>query len=174
MFVGTLMKLPVKARDSEMIATRSEQWRSTQRPARDHCMAPGRTATPGGHRYTRMFPDLPHLSIGPEVLHAMGRAGGACDSSHSARAEAIGVAAGWPVFGQFIAHDITADRSPVTHHDDEALIRNVRSAQLNLECLYADGPVGNPFLFSRADPAKMLHGINAEGRPADLPRTQER
>ena len=60
MFVGTLMKLPVKARDSGVIATRSEQWRTTQRPARDHCMAPGRTATPSGHRYTRMFPDLPH------------------------------------------------------------------------------------------------------------------
>ena len=26
---------------------------------------------------------------------------------------------------------------------DEALVRNVRSAQLDLECLYGDGPVGN-------------------------------
>src|SRR5207253_7317270 len=107
------------------------------------------------------------------MLHASGRAGGASDSANSARQEARTVAAGWPVFGQYIAHDITADRSPVSHHDDEALIRNVRSAQLNLECLYADGPVGNPFLFSRADPAKMLLGINDEGRPDDLPRNQE-
>ncbi len=120
-----------------------------------------------------MFPDLPHLSIDSAMLHAIGRAGGACDSANSARQEAHTVAAGWPVFGQYIAHDITADRSPVSHHDDEALIRNVRSAQLNLECLYADGPVGNPFLFSRADPAKMLLGINDEGRPDDLPRNQE-
>src|SRR5437588_643022 len=173
MFVGTLMKLPVKARDSGVIATRSEQWRTTQRPARDHCMAPGRTATPSGHRYTRMFPDLPHLRIGPEVLQAMGRAGGACDSSHEARAEAIGVAAGWPVFGQFIAHDITADRSPVTHHDDEALLRNARSARLDLESVYGDGPIGNPFLFSRKDPAKMLLGLNDQDSADDLPRNQE-
>src|SRR5438309_7056565 len=156
-------------------ATRVEAWRSSQRPARDHCMAPGRTteAPLGGHRYTRMFPDLLHLSIGPDVLHAIGRAGGACDSSNSARNESRTVAAGWPVFGQFIAHDITADRSPVTHHDDAALVRNARSARLDLESVYGDGPIGNPFLFSRKDPAKMLLGLNDHGLAEDLPRNQE-
>jgi hypothetical protein len=83
------------------------------------------------------------------------------------------VAAGWPVFGQFIAHDITADRSPVTHHDDAAMVRNARSARLDLECMYGDGPIGNPYLFSRKDPAKMLLGPNDKGVPADLPRNQE-
>jgi len=50
-------------------------------------MAPGRTTESplGGHRYTRMFPDLPHLSIGPDVLLAVGRAGGACDTRYSRR-----------------------------------------------------------------------------------------
>ncbi len=158
-----------------VVPTRLEQWRSPQRPARDHCMAPGRNvdAPLSGHRYTRMFPDLPHLSIGPDVVHAIGRAGGACDTRHSTRAESETVSAGWPVFGQFIAHDITADRSPVTHHDDEALLRNARSARLDLECMYGDGPVGNPFLFSRKDPAKMLLGLNDRGDAADLPRNQE-
>ena len=138
-------------------------------------MAPGRNtdAPLSGHRYTRMFPDLPHLSIGREVLHALGRAGGACDTRYSTRAESETVAAGWPVFGQFIAHDITADRSPVTHHDDEAFLRNARSARLDLECMYGDGPVGNPFLFSRKDPAKMLLGLNDRGVAEDLPRNQE-
>jgi hypothetical protein len=120
-----------------------------------------------------MFPDLPHLSIGPDVLHAIGRAGGACDSRYSTRNESISVAAGWPVFGQFIAHDITADRSPVTHHDDAALVRNARSARLDLESVYGDGPIGNPFLFSRKDPAKMLLGPNDHGLADDLPRNQE-
>ncbi len=120
-----------------------------------------------------MFPDLPHLNIDLTLLHAIGRAGGACDSANSARAEARTVPAGLPVFGQYVAHDITADRSPVTHHDDEALIRNVRSARLNLECLYGDGPAGNPYLFRRDDPAKLLLGVNELGRPDDLPRNQE-
>ncbi len=144
-------------------------------PARDHCLAPSRkAATPlGGHRYTRMFPGLHHLTIDPTLLHALGRAGGACDSARARRQESHTVAAGLPVFGQYIAHDITADRSPVTHHDDEALIQNVRSARLNLECLYGDGPVGNSFLYSRQDPAKLLLGFNDRDLPDDLPRNQE-
>ena len=157
------------------MATRIEPWRELQRPARDHCMAPGRAtdAPLSGHRYTRMFPSLPHLSIGPDVVRAIGRAGGACDVRNSLRNEASTVAAGWPVFGQFVAHDITADRSPVTHHDDEALLRNARSARLDLECMYGDGPIGSPYLFSRKDPAKMLLGVNEQGEAADLPRNQE-
>ena len=145
------------------------------RPARDHCLAPARSldAPQTDHRYTRMFPDLPHLSMDATLLHAIGRAGGACDTANSARQEARTVAAGWPVFGQYVAHDITADRSPVSHHDDEAVLRNIRSARLNLECLYAEGPVGNPFLFNRNDPAKLLVGINEQGREEDLPRNQE-
>ena len=112
-----------------------------------------------------MFPTLPHLDIDESVLHAIGLA---CDARAAARQEARTVEAGWPIFGQYIAHDITADRSAVTHHDDEALIRNVRSARLNLEALYGDGPVGNPYLFTRHDPAKLLLG-GAD----DLPRNSE-
>jgi hypothetical protein len=158
-----------------IVATTLQRPHDQPQPARDHCLAPARTsgAASGDHRYTRMFPDLPHLTIDPPLLRAMGRAGGACDSSRARLQEARTVAAGWPVFGQFIAHDITADRSPVTHHDDEDLIRNVRSARLNLECLYGDGPVGNPYLFSRTDPAKLLLGFNDQHRPDDLPRNQE-
>src|SRR5216684_8337990 len=157
------------------MAATLERPRDQPQPARDHCLAPSRkAATPlGGHRYTRMFPGLPHLTIDPTLLHALGRAGGACDSARARRQEARTVAAGLPVFGQFIAHDITADRSPVTHHDDEELIQNIRSARLNLECLYGDGPVGNPFLFSRKDPAKLLLGLNDQGFADDLPRNQE-
>jgi hypothetical protein len=83
------------------------------------------------------------------------------------------VPAGRPVFGQYIAHDITADRSPVTHHDDTELLRNVRSARLNLESLYGEGPVGSPYLYSRHDPARLLLGLNEVGRSDDLPRNQE-
>jgi len=145
------------------------------RPARDHCLAPARAenARLAGYRYTRMFPALPHLKVDAALLRALGQAGGACDSAHGPRQEAGSVPAGWPVFGQFIAHDITADRSPVTHHDDETLLRNVRSARLDLECMYGEGPVGNPYLFSRQDPAKMLLGFNTRRAADDLPRNPE-
>src|SRR5437773_10771374 len=154
-----------------VIATRSEPWRKSQGPARDHCMAPGRaTDEPlSGHRYTRMFPNLAHLSIGPDVLRAIGRAGGACDIRNSLPNEARTVAAGWPIFGQFVAHDITADRSALRGHVDARELRNARAPQLNLECLYGDGPAGHPFLFQRDDPAKFLLGVDG----ADIPRIDE-
>jgi hypothetical protein len=39
-------------------------------------------------------------------------------------------AAGWPFFGQFVAHDITADRSLLQAHADPSRLRNARSPQL--------------------------------------------
>jgi hypothetical protein len=77
------------------------------------------------------------------------------------------------VFGQYLAHDLTADRSPLTHHDDAELLRNARSARLDLEPLYGEGPVGNPYLYSRHDPARLLLGRSGPGRADDLPRNQE-
>src|SRR5215467_11971880 len=145
------------------------------KPARDHCLAPARTADvpTGGGRYTRLFPELPPLAVDVELVRALGRPGGTCDSASRMRGEARTVAAGWPVFGQYLAHDTTADRSPVTHHDDEELLRNVRSARLDLECLYGDGRVANPYLYRHDDPARLLLGINDRGQAADLPRNQE-
>lgn len=148
---------------------------SAARPTRDHCLGPGRPvdAPPSGGRYSRLFPDLPPLAIETTLLSALGQAGGACDSAACDRNEAETVAAAWPVFGQYIAHDITADRSPVTHHDDAELLRNVRSPRLNLECLYGDGPAAAPYMYQRDDPAKLLLGVNEAGRPDDLPRNAE-
>ena len=55
-------------------------------------------------------------------------------------------------------------------HANPAELHNARSPQLNLECLYGDGPTGHPFLYQRDDPAKFLLGLdranvqrNAEG-----------
>src|SRR5262249_50441186 len=85
---------------------------------------------------------------------AWGRPGGPCDCGNVADTPgSLGtVAAGWPIFGQFVAHDITADRSTLKSHVDPSALRNARSPQLNLECLYGDGPVGHPYLYQRDDP----------------------
>jgi hypothetical protein len=118
-----------------------------------------------------MFPELPSFEADEVFLHTIGRAGGLCDCNDSADTPASlgSVEAGWPIFGQFVAHDITADRSPLHSHVDARALRNARAPQLNLECLYGDGPVGQPFLYRRDDPAKFLVGV--EG--ADLPRNSE-
>jgi hypothetical protein len=139
-------------------------------PARDLCLAPGRPvdgAVSEGGRYGRMFPELPPASFDDERLLALGVAGGFCDAS--ALAGDARVEAGLPFFGQYLAHDITADRSPVRAHADVGALRNVRSPRANLESLYSGGPVGAPYLFDREDPAKLLLG--SQGR--DPPRNQQ-
>ena len=46
---------------------------------------------------------------------------------------------------------------------------NARRAALRLETLFGSGPVGSPYLYDQADPAKLLLG--ADGR--DVPRNQQ-
>ena len=145
------------------------------RQVRDHCLAPARArgAPLAGGRYMRLFPELPALVIEPQMLQAIGRTGGPSDATNCRPSDARTIAAARPVFGQYLAHDLTADRSPVTHHDDAELLRNAHSARLDLEVLYGEGPAGNPYLYSRDDPAKLLLGPLVPGQHDDLPRNPE-
>jgi hypothetical protein len=143
---------------------------------RNHCLSPARAkvaidAPLGPTSYARMFPDLPSFQADEQFLHALGRAGGLCDCGDiDDSPDSLGdSAAGWPILGQFVAHDITADRSMLRSHASTSELHNARSPQLNLECLYGDGPTGNPFLYQRDDPAKFLLG--ADG--ADVQRNAE-
>src|SRR5690348_14138185 len=133
---------------------------------RDHCLAIGRVDAPVGEggRYGRMF-DLPALLCDETLLHQLGAAGGFCDGGDCEGDAAV--EAGWPFFGQYVAHDLTADRSPLREHADLESLRNMRSPRANLESLYGGGPVGSPYLYQRDDPAKLLEN------GSDLPRNQE-
>ena len=143
---------------------------------RNQCPWPARArvaidAALGPTNYSRMFPELPAFVADEEFLHALGRAGGPCDCGDNEDSpDSLGdSAAGWPIFGQFVAHDITADRSNLRSHTNTAELRNARSPQLDLECLYGDGPTGHPFLYQRDDPAKFLLGLDR----ADLQRNAD-
>ncbi|TDW92367.1 peroxidase family protein [Kribbella sp. VKM Ac-2566] len=147
---------------------------------RDHCLSLVRSVDrpTGGARYGRMFPDLEPLGTDPHVLMRAGADGGICDAAAALDPgaaldpEAGGdaeQAAGWPFFGQLLAHDTTADRSPIAGGVDTDALRNARSPRLNLEMLYADGPIGAPYLFDRDDPAKFLLGAGGY----DVPRNPQ-
>ena len=133
---------------------------------RDHCLAPERIDAPidSFSRYGRMF-DLPALEVDEALLHRIGAAGGFCDRGD--RESDASVEAGWPFFGQYVAHDLTADRSPLRAHADLEALRNVRSPRANLESLYGGGPLGSPYMYRRDDPVKLLQ------HDGDLPRNQE-
>jgi hypothetical protein len=100
---------------------------------RSHCMAPTRgnlaiDAPLGTTPYARMFPELPSFQADEEFLHALGRAGGLCDCGDvdDSPDSLAATAAGWPIFGQFVAHDITADRSTLRVHADSWSIERSR------------------------------------------------
>jgi hypothetical protein len=121
--------------------------------------------------YARMFPELPSFRADEGFLHALGRAGGVCvcETDEDSPDSLADTPAGWPIFGQFAAHDITADRSTLRSHTDIADLHNARNPRLDLETLYGDGPVGHPFLFQRDDPAKFLLGPDS----SDLQRNAQ-
>jgi hypothetical protein len=144
--------------------------------ARGHCLSLVRAVDrpTGAARYGRMFPDLDPLGTDPQLLMRAGGNGGICDAAAvlgglSPGDDDASEAAGWPFFGQLIAHDITADRSPIEGDVAPDALRNARAPKLNLEMLYSDGPVGSPYLFDVADPAKFLLGPDG----ADAPRNQQ-
>jgi Animal haem peroxidase len=142
----------------------------------DHCLAPARSVDGpldgASGRYERLFPDLPALEGENDALLALGTAGGLCDGGESC-GDAVETAAGWPLFAQFIAHDITFDHSPLSAHAERSDGINFRSPRADLECLYGVGPTGSPFLYRREDPARLLLGRNERGEEADLPRNAQ-
>src|SRR2546423_14176568 len=88
-------------------------------PARDLCLAPGRTVDAPlieCGRYGRMFPDLPAARFADDRLLALGCEGSICDGGACDTESPID--AGQPLFGQCLRHDLTADPSPLRVHAD--------------------------------------------------------
>src|SRR2546421_12658950 len=82
------------------------------------------------------------------------------------------IPAGFTCLGQFVAHDITADRSLLLHHARLNELRNLRTPRLDLESIYSAGPTGSPYLYDMNDPDKFLLGINDQQKSNDMPRNQ--
>ena len=140
---------------------------------RDQCLAPSRAGGGpiDGGRYRPMFETLAPLEADEASLHALGVLGGPCDGGplEASGGDDSSVEAGWPFFGQFVAHDITADRSPLVDRADPDALRNSHTPRANLESVYGGGPVGSPYLYERDDPARLLLGQGG----VDVPRNAE-
>src|SRR5262245_58074012 len=125
--------------------------------------------------FGRLFPDLPPLQVEPDEIMAIGAEQGPMDVAAAGPGQGLSdnprIPAGFAFFGQFIAHDITSDHTPLQAHEE--LSQNFRSPRLDLECVYGAGPVGQAYLFDAADPDKLLIGLNDRAEPADLPRNQQ-
>jgi hypothetical protein len=129
-------------------------------------------------KYGRMFLNLPGLEVDEAFLLALGRSGSVMDAAsrpdeQDSRDDNPRIPAAFAFFGQFIAHDITADRSMLQHHARLNELRNFRTPRLDLECLYAAGPTGDPHLYDLDDPDKFLLGVNDIGKQDDLSRNRQ-
>lgn len=141
-----------------------------------HCLAPSRTVDApldgATDRYSRLFPEPAPIEGDNAALLALGAVGGICDGG-DACGYATETAAGWPMFGQYVAHDITADRSPIAPRADAGRIVNFRSPRADLESLYGAGQIGSPYLFRAEDPDLLLLAVNDRGEARDLPRNSQ-
>ncbi len=130
-----------------------------------------------GSKYGRLFADLPALKAEDNALLELGRSGALLDTiatdPDDAASDDATTPAAWPFFGQFIAHDITADRSLLAHHARLGELRNFRHPALDLECIYGLGPGATPYLFDVNDLDLFLLGTNDAGLPNDIPRNSQ-
>lgn len=129
-------------------------------------------------KYGRMFPGLPSPETDENVLLLLGRAGSVMDVAaqspeQQANSDNPRIPAGFTFLGQFVAHDITADRSLLLHHARLNELRNFRTPRLDLESIYSAGPTGSPYLYDIDDPDKFLLGLNDQGKSNDMPRNRQ-
>src|SRR5205807_7033170 len=129
-------------------------------------------------KYGRMFPGLPCPETDENILLTLGRSGSIMEAAtvrqvDEALTDNPRIPAGFTFLGQFIAHDITADRSLLLHHARLNELRNFRTPRLDLESLYGGGPTGSPYLYDLDDADKLLIGVNDQGELADVPRNRQ-
>ena len=119
--------------------------------------------------FGRLFTSLPPLYTDPDILRALGAKDGPMDGGTSGnRTQTVPV--GQVFFGQFIDHDITLDTSSSFSRVNSAFeTPNIRTPNLDLDCIYGDGPEASPFLYDQGGTfggVKLLTGADVTGASA--------
>lgn len=126
-------------------------------------------------KFSHLFPDLKPLTITEDEAAAIGGPGGVMHDFDGASPDSI-VPAGYIFFAQFVDHDITLDTSSALRPDpdsDQAKevhtfvehLGNVRSASLDLDCVYGFGPEASPHLYDGEHLAVAETGIDLARSP---------
>lgn len=135
-------------------------------------------------RFGRIFRE--HLGLAPLYnnpleLAKLGAKGGPMDGGATPQFTAA-VPLGMVFLGQFIDHDITLDvSSNFTSINNPTNVENVRTASLDLDCVFGGGPEDEPFLYDKPSPARGLYLLTGKSNnnqgtgialeKHDLPRT---
>jgi hypothetical protein len=110
----------------------------------------------GYGRFGKMFDLRPAMRLPRAALEAIATAmikevlGRPITETESAL-ESPTIPAGYTYFGQFVAHDITFDPTPLTDSSiDVAALEDFRTPALDLDSVYGSGPDDQPYLYSRS------------------------
>lgn len=113
------------------------------------------------------------------VARAIGGVGGLMHDVRNASGDS-GIPAAYTFFAQFVDHDITLDTTTPLHGsplDGKEIdkLPNLRSASLDLDCVYGLGPEAQPFMFDSTQPGRLLTGSTVDGvtNPDDVPRNSD-
>ncbi len=124
----------------------------------------------GYGRFGKMFDLRPAMRLPRPALEAIATAMikevlGRPITETESSLENPAVPAGYTYFGQFVAHDITFDPTPLTESaiDVEAL-EDFRTPALDLDSVYGSGPDDQPYLYSRLKLRVGESPGNAEAR----------
>ena len=123
----------------------------------------------------RFFPIFPrsNYSVDERDIHALSERMNADSSPGDTVLDEL--PSGFVFLGQFIDHDITFD--PTSLFDrltDPNGVRNFRTPNLDLDCVYGSGPGASPHLYDRNFNEGGLHRLLLDkGREFDLPRNSQ-
>ena len=122
---------------------------------------------------------IQHQCEAERIAGVLGGPGGIMHDARDSSPDS-GIPAAYTFFAQFVDHDITLDTRTQLHSDalnDSQInkLPNLRSASLDLDCVYGLGPDAMPFMFDQSQPGRMLTGSKVGGieNPDDVPRNED-
>ena len=112
-------------------------------------------------RFGRLFPNLDaRPATGDALADPMGAAGGPMDSGATAGDEShdsMTMPAGFTFLAQFLDHDLDFDpTSSIERQADPNAITNFRTPSLDLDNVYAAGPMATPYIYDQPAAEKLL------------------
>ena len=113
------------------------------------------------------------VEVSEEEAAVLGGPGGVMHDYDSSSHDS-GIPAGYTFFAQFIDHDVTLDTTSQLSESprDPKKIKdapNLRSASLDLDCVYGFGPEASPHIYDGNKPGRL--GVGNGDNPDDLPRS---
>ena len=119
--------------------------------------------------FSKLFPTLPGVVVTEPDAALLGGPGGLMHD-FDGKSNDCDIPAGYIFFAQFIDHDVTLDATSDLRSDpndpdpdkriDVDTLPNIRSASLDLDCVYGFGPEGSPHIYDGDRPGRLAISPN--------------